>query len=349
MKGKNNSILAKALNEADTIRAGALKNAQDLLFSAFEPQFKKMWNNVLSEQVGVHNQDPMDGPEDGKYHQTEKEADLVNPEKAMHKEGDGPELLEQEEFDDELEENNIAEQDEDEEDLEEGSISEQDDEEDDEFLEQLDIDDDLEMDEQEEEEDDFEIEEQADDEDDFDLDEAADDEEELEEDAVIEVVDDISEAEEDDELDEQQAVTVAKDKASIQAANESLKKKLRNALTENKKLEAGIAKLSSRINEVNLFNAKVACANRIISTKTVNENVKKSALKTLDKCKTIKEIKITYLNFKNFASANRNKGTNIHETRNINAMKNRTSGLKPSNTASKAENNKMLRLAGLSD
>lgn len=381
---KNSSILTKALNEADTIRAGALKNAQDILLAAFQPHFKQMFDNVVNEQVGVVNQDPMDGPNPSKYDQDKSEADLVNPNNAMHAEGDGPELLEQEE--DEV----VEEQTEDDEVVEEQVEG------DDDFLEQLEMDPDL--DEQTDGADDVDIEvteqsdeedltieqgdlddlnvEQTDDTDDLDLEQADDfdlDNLDLEQTDDIEIVDEQTEDDEvveeqvEDEKVEEQAcekveeqdnpdVNTSKDASTVTAANEAKKYKLMNRqlvaknnqlVKENAQLVSGVQKLSARISEIQLFNAKVACANRILSTKSVNEGTKVSVLNTLDKCKTIREVKLAYSSFKNLVQNQTKRVASIKESRNLASLKNKTMGYrKPLVTES---DNKMLRLAGLKD
>jgi hypothetical protein len=389
MKEKNSSILTKALNEADTIRAGAMKNAQDILFQAFQPHFKQMFENVVNEQVGVVNQDPMAGPEASKYDQDKAEADLVNPSNAMHKEGDGPELLEQEDdVDLDLEEQEgaddedfleqleaetgdepIEEQEEDL-DLEEQAEADADDL----NLEQEDIDDleveqdetdDLDLEEQADETDDLDLEEQVEDDDmDFDMSEQADDVDDLQfEQDDIEVVDDETSEQEDMEdldLEEQDTpnVNISKDAASKTAANENKKLKVQNSrlksrvnslLKENQKLNIGVTKLANKISEVTLFNAKVACANRVLSIRGLNEDSKVTVLNTLDKCKNIREVKVAYTSFKNFLRTNSVKRTNsIKESRNIAALRTKTVGYRKTNVISEADN-KMLRLAGLKD
>lgn len=392
MKEKNSSILTKALNEADTIRAGALKNAQDILFNAFQPHFKQMFNNVVNEQVGVVDQDPMDGANPSKYDQDTLDANLINPTNAMHKEGDGPELLEQDEEELDLEEQdgmndeefleqlesdiNLDEQDEDSEiQVEQNDLEDLEEQDEDEFEIDEQEEEELEIDEQDEDE--FDLDEQ--DEDELEIDEQEEDELEIDEQDDIEVIDDeaMEQDEEDDivideqdeeefELDEQDDIEIIDDETSEQdnpdvnpskdadyktAVNEarklkSINKKLR---LENKKLSVGVKKLANKISEVNLFNAKVACANRVLSIKGLNENTKVTVLNTLDKCKNIREVKVAYTSFKNFVKTNNIKKQNtIKESKNLAALKSKTIGYKKQNTINESDS-KMLRLAGLRD
>jgi hypothetical protein len=369
---KSNAMLQKAINEADTIRAGALKNAQDILLNAFQPHFKKMFNDVLSEQVGVHDQDPMDGP-DNSYNQVGKESDLQNQEDDVNVHGKGPELLEQEE---ESDEDVIDEQ---EETDDEEMVDEQEEEsDDDDFLEQIDVDmeddelseqedDEIEIvDEQEEEDDDF-LEEQSEEDEDF-LEEQSEEDDELmdeQSEDEIEVDDDVIDEQEDDEIEivdeqeedeielDEQDVNISKDPATITAANENkkLKARVKDLVKENTKLNKGISQLASKIKEINLFNAKVACANRILSQKNLSEKVQVSLLDTLDKCKTINEVKLAYSSFKNIAKSFKSSQSNfVRESRNINTLRHKPSFSKQNKTSVISEaNKKMLRIAGISE
>jgi hypothetical protein len=335
---KSNSLLSKAINEAETIRAGAMKNAHEILFNTFQPKIKNLFNEVLKEQVGVVNQDPMYGPDPTKYDQDKAEADLQNPENAMHQEGDGPELIEQEELenpdelpeqedDEELVVTDLPEQDDEETNFED--LPEQDDEETN-FEDLPEQDDEInfeDLPEQDDEVDDFElpeqndeVDEQNDEVDDEDLPEQDDEEisfEDLPE--QDDKVDDEDLPEQDDEVDdfelpedieviddedlpEQTDVNPSLDQDVKRLANENVKFKstIRNLRRQNQGLKEGIELLRKKIAEVSLFNAKVGAANKITSYKGLTEGQKIKMLEAFDKCKNIREVKLTYTNFKNF-------------------------------------------------
>jgi hypothetical protein len=357
---KSSSILNKALNEADTIRSSALKNAEDILFQAFSPKFQKMFDSVV-EQVGIHDQDPMDGPNPSKLDQDEKESELENPDNAMHNQGEGPELLEQEEESDdeeleeqeEVEDDDIEEQDDDDWEVEE--IKEQED--DDEELEEQEEDDEIE--EQEDDDEELEEQEEDDEEDVIEIVEQEDDDEELEEqdDDDIEMEEQLEEQEDDDEEIEEQDtpdVNVSKDSKTVTASNEQLKKenktlktKIHRLFNENKKLNAGVVSLSKKIKQINLFNAKVACANSVLTSGGIDEDIKVEALKSLDKCKNISEIKVAFDSFRSMLAVSKKKNSTLRESRNINALKNKNMGYKK--TEANSADNKMLRLAGITE
>lgn len=344
LMGKSNSILNKALNEADTIRTSALKNAEDILFQAFSPKFQRMFDSYVNEQVGTHNQDPMDGP-DGSFDQSDKEAhDNLDPNDSPIQDGEGPELLEQEEVeDDDIEEQ--TEGDEDVDDLDEqeeeddwvvdeiDSIVEQDEEED--MDEQFGDDDEDDVDEQAEEDDEIiEVVEDDDDE----IDEAADDEED----------------EGDDEVEEQlapaatAATTKTEQLSTLKAENALLRKKYNKVVKENNDLAKGVLQLSRKVKQINLFNAKVACANSILSSKGIDEDIKVTALRSLDKCKRIAEVKVAFNSFKSLLTLNKKKNATLRESRNLNSIRNKNVASQRS-TQESYNDTKQLRLAGLID
>jgi len=112
-------------------------------------------------------------------------------------------------------------------------------------------------------------------------------------------------------------------------------------------LNNGVLALSKKIKQINLFNAKVACANSVLTSKGIDEDIKVEALKNLDKCKNISEIKVAFGSFKSMLAISKKKNSTLRESRNINALKNKNMGYK------KAEINpadaKMLRLAGITE
>lgn len=380
---KSNSLLSKAINEAETIRAGAMKNAHEILFNTFQPKIKSLFNEVLKEQVGVVNQDPMDGPEPAKYDQDKADSDLQNPENAMHAEGDGPELLEDEGFenpdgDDELPEQDdeelvvtdLPEQGDDE--LNFDELPEQDDEfadapadelpeQGDEFEAPAD-----ELPEQGDEEvDDFMLPEQDDEftdapedmpeqDDEFatdeveegcDLTEQEDDEFALPEGEEIDVVDD-------ETIPEQTNVNPSMDQDVKKLANENrnLKVKVNNLVKRNKELAEGVENLRKKISEVSLFNAKVGAANKITSYKGLSEGQKIKMLEAFDKCRNIREVKLTYTNFKNFVRSLEDR-KRVTESRKVNKIQ-RTLSSKNVATAKRSaimseEQRKTLKLAGI--
>jgi ribosomal protein S18 len=348
---KNNALLSKAISEANTIKSGAIKNAHEILLETFSPKITEMFNQVVKEQVGVHNQDPMDGP-DAKYNQLDGKTDVQNQEDDVNLHGDGPQLLEDEGLENADEDMTNEQDDMSTDDDMDFNFDDETDEQNDSFG-----DDDME----------FEIEddsnEQADDmggDDDFNFDfddEASEQDDSLDVDDTLDMSDSTDEQDDsieimDDEapVEEQVEVSPETNPDVVKAANEAKAYKAKNAklVAENRELSEGIEKLRKKIAQVNLFNAKVACANKITSNSSLQEGQKVKILEAFDNCKTLREVTMTYDNYKSLIKtiSSRNK---IQEARLRNSIKpNQQSRIEAERKETiNEEMRKNLKLAGL--
>jgi len=312
---KSNSNLAKAINEADTIKAGALRNANDLLIEQFRPKIKNFINSALNEQaLGLDETVPSD------FDPSAGEDGVENPQNTINVGGGGIPLTEQEEEDlenpeDIVEQDNV--------DFDDEEIVEQEDInlDDENISEQEDIDlDDEDISEQDIDLDDEDISEQEDiDLDDEDISEQVNDFNDLDDDAIIEIddeeLDDDSISEEDDkdvtddedDIDEDVDVNSAYSDEILNSTNESrnfrklkieyrnLKRANANLKRENAKYNKGILILRKRLQDVNLFNEKLSYSMKVINNKpNLSQKQKRSIVEQFDNCKNIREVKITF-------------------------------------------------------
>ena len=373
----SNSILAKAINEADTVKAAALKNASEVLLEAFRPQIKKQIRQ-FSEQLNL------DSPTPSNFDQDANGAGVPNIEDDINQGGAGVPVLEQDdefvddeiiEQEDDLEDpEEIVETDEeetddeeekddedDEDDKKEKSVKEQYEDEDDEIIE---IDDELEDEEMMEQ--DFEDDEDIIEQDDLDdeLDDEVmeqdlnfDDEEMIEQDdfsdddEIIEIEDE----DEDDEImeqfeDDEESVdtNVSFDSSMKQAANESFTK-VRRLRNENLKLKRGIGILRKKLAEVNLFNQKLAYSMKTINKRpNISRAQKRSIIEQFDNCKNLREVKLTFNTInKTFHQKQKPVLKKGRISESVKRTLNNVRNAKLNSTGSST--NRMLKLAGISE
>ena len=298
------NLLKEAIADAKAVRETALQNAKAALEEAFTPRLQSMLSQKLKEdeyeedEVAVEEDDddddddeekPLDvdpedeGPESG----DEGEAEVPSDEGGEEAYDDGEEVGDGEEpvgddvaVEPESEEEDLdveaivreLEAEEDEEAPEEGDYSESETEEDEEVAETIEVNGQKYSIVKEEEAEEDEV-----------AEESVTTEEEAEEDegeAVEEIVD-LSELldeleEEETEEDEDVAEEVAK---------------LQGDLTEHRKV---IKYLKSKLNEVNLLNAKLLFTNKLFKTYNLNNNQKLRVVETFDRAKNSREIKLIY-------------------------------------------------------
>lgn len=350
---KNNTLLSKAISEANTIKSGAIKNAHQILLETLSPKITDMFNQVIKEQVGVHDQNPMDGPEEATYNQLDGKTDVQNPEDDVNIHGAGPQLLEDEGFENEDEPEMNEQEDEDMEfDFEDDSDEQED---------SSDMNDDI-----EEQDDDIEFEieddtnEQEDDDMEFDFDDDTDEQEDSLDmnDDTLDMSDTTDEQDDNLEIgdldeepvEEQVEVSPETNPDVVKSANEAKVLKAKNAklVAENKELVEGIEKLRKKIAQVNLFNLKVAAASKITSNSNLNESQKVKILDAFDSCKTSREVQMTFKNYKSLLKTLGSKNK-IQEARLRNSIKpNQPSKIESKNEKVLSEETiKNLKLAGL--
>lgn len=263
-------IVKEALDSAKVIKKQAFENAKKTLVEAMSTNLKSVVTETLDEQLneaGEKNQ-PAD------YHTQKKDKNLGTdrvgdeveaqgdtPNDDPAEKGDGPAIIEAGLEEEELDEMDLDIDDDD--DIEEVGIGEDFGEEDDDDEAEVDINIDADGD------DDMGGEEELD----IDVD---DDEEDMEE--VIEIVD------ESEELDSDQIV---EELVKLDRENKKLKK-------ENKRMEKALITLTNKMNEVNLFNARLAATSDLFRRVTLTKEQKERVINIFDETNNPSEVKRTY-------------------------------------------------------
>lgn len=272
-------IVQEALDNAKAMREAALENAKTTLVDAMATNLKSVVSEAITEQLSEEKDIPSD------YH-TGKKGQLGDdrmgdeiPAKGdtgddLTGEGDGPAIIEAgiEEEEEDMEETEDMEEAEDmdeEEDMEEGSYEDEDDmeegsyeEEDEEEMDMGDEGDDLESDDDDDMEEVIEITEEDDDE-------------------------DMDEGEEGDDEEEVTAEEIVGEMVKLDRENKQLRK-------ENARLSKAVKILNNRIDEVNLFNARLAATSELMRKVTLTKEEKERAIKILDSASSINEVKRSY-------------------------------------------------------
>jgi len=271
-------IVQEALDNAKAMREAALENAKTTLVDAMATNLKSVVSEAITEQLSEEKDIPSD------YH-TGKKGQLGDdrmgdeiPAKGdtgddLTGEGDGPAIIEagieeeeEEEMATDMEEAEDMEDMDEEEDMEEGSYEEEDE-------------DDMEEGSYEEEDEEMDM-------DDDDLD--SDDDDDMEE--VIEITeedDDDDEMEEGEDEEEVTAEEIVGEMVKLDRENKQLRK-------ENARLSKAVKILNNRIDEVNLFNARLAATSELMRKVTLTKEEKERAIKILDTASSINEVKRSY-------------------------------------------------------
>ena len=288
-KGESKDILEQAVADAAKVREAAIENAKEMIMKAFTPKIKALLSTRLNEE-----DQPAGYDEEGEQERIEGSDD-------PSEKGEGPAIIEgeeEEEIDVDMsdEEGDEGDEEEVDVDLDLGGEEEEDLDdmgEDDEELD-LDLDDEGEEedldDEGEEEEIDMDIEGDEDEEvdigeDDEELDIGDEEGEEGEEDDTIEIVDDEEGADEDGEEVE--------DEEMYEALEKTLKEN-KGLRRQNYRYRSVLRELKGQFEAVNLFNAKLVYANKMLHRGGLTKQQKIKMLETFDTASTIREVKIIY-------------------------------------------------------
>jgi len=269
-------IVQEALDNAKAMREAALENAKTTLVDAMATNLKSVVSEAITEQLSEEKDIPSD------YH-TGKKGQLGDdrmgdeiPAKGdtgddLTGEGDGPAIIEagieEEEDMEEAEDMEEGEDMDDADDMEEGSYEEEDE-------------DDMEEGSYEEEDEEMDM----DDDDDLDSDDDDDMEEVIE---ITEEDDDDDEMEEGEDEEEVTAEEIVGEMVKLDRENKQLRK-------ENARLSKAVKILNNRIDEVNLFNARLAATSELMRKVTLTKEEKERAIKILDTASSINEVKRSY-------------------------------------------------------
>ena len=142
------------------------------------------------------------------------------------------------------------------------------------------------LEDEDEEDSDIDVDIDVDDDEDDDIDEVLEIiEDEDEEDADVDVDIDVDDDEDDDELEER-GMMAKKVEAAV--------KENRTLRRENRRYEKALTFLKKRIDEVNLFNARLAAASDLMRKVSLTKNEKERVVEHFDKARTVGEVKRTH-------------------------------------------------------
>ncbi len=143
------------------------------------------------------------------------------------------------------------------------------------------------LEDEDEEDSDIDVDIDVDDDEDEDMDEVLEIiEDEDEEDADVDVDIDVDDDEDDDEDLEERGMMMKKVEAAV--------KENRTLRRENRRYEKALTFLKKRIDEVNLFNARLAAASDLMRKVSLTKGEKERVVEHFDKARTVGEVKRTY-------------------------------------------------------
>ena len=259
-------IVEEAVQAARKVKSSAFELARETLAEAMAPTMKKIVSENINEELGGGGDPPGNYDEDGEQKRIgDNQAAVGDTGEDLSDEGDGPAVIEAS-----LDEEDWEEEGEEEIDYEEEGDDELDlgDENDIEVGTDMDVDD---------EDDVIEIVE-----DDDEIDDIDDVEDEI-------VVDD------EDEIDTLENADVENTEMEASLKRETKLKKENSVLAKRcKKLETAVTSLKDKFNEVNLFNARLAGATKLMREVTLTEREKGRLISKFDECESVNEVRRVY-------------------------------------------------------
>ena len=152
---------------------------------------------------------------------------------------------------------------------------------------------------------------------DIDIDVDVDDDEDEDIDEVLEIIEDEDEDEEEDDEDVDVDVDVDEDvdveeRGMLNKKFEATVKENRQLRKENRRYERALTFLKKRIDEVNLFNARLAAASDMMRKVSLTKDEKERVIEHFDRARTVSEVKRTFRTLQEgYRSANRVKKQRI--------------------------------------
>ena len=264
-------IVSEAVQQAEAMKEAAYENAKSVLVEAMSTNLKAAVTEAIDEQIEDADVEAVAETEDAM-----DEASSDERQKYGGNKGDESKSRRDFEEGEDVTEDEYTE-DEDEEEIADDAYDVDDDagdEEGEEDLEEMDIEEVIEI-----------IEDEEDDDEDIDVDIDVDKDDDEEDD----------DEEDDDDMDEDQKYggnkgDESRSKRDFEAAiaeNKSLKK-------QNARYEKALTFLKKRIDEVNLFNARLAAASDVMKAVTLTKEEKEQVVDHFDSCKNVNEVKRTF-------------------------------------------------------
>jgi len=303
-------LLKEAIADAKAVRETALENAKIALEEAFTPRLQSMLakkiQSEIEEEEGEDWEDEEEAPEEEAPEEFEEDdedpSDEFSDEEPEEDMGDEEEEMEAEGYDesDIIEINGVKyapvvseeEDEEAEEEAEEDEVEEADDLDLEAVLRELE-EDESEEDESEEDESEEEVDESKEEE----VDESKEDEvdeskEEVEESTESEEVDESKEDEvnEDEDIDLEEVIAaLSEEENEEEATNEVVK--LQSELDEHRNV---VKYLRTKLNEVNLLNAKLLFTNKLFRSFGLTNDQKMKVVENFDRAHNLREVKLVY-------------------------------------------------------
>ena len=264
-------IVSEAVQQAEAMKEAAYENAKSVLVEAMSTNLKAAVTEAIDEQIEDADVEAVAETEDAM-----DEASIDERQKYGGNKGDESKSRRDFEEGEDVTEDEYTE-DEDEEEIADDAYDVDDDagdEEGEEDLEEMDIEEVIEI-----------IEDEEDDDEDIDVDIDVDKDDDEEDD----------DEEDDEDMDEDQKYggnkgDESRSKRDFEAAiaeNKSLKK-------QNARYEKALTFLKKRIDEVNLFNARLAAASDVMKAVTLTKEEKEQVVDHFDSCKNVNEVKRTF-------------------------------------------------------
>ena len=264
-------IVSEAVQQAEAMKEAAYENAKSVLVEAMSTNLKAAVTEAIDEQIEDADVEAVEEA----VEETEDamdEASIDERQKYGGNKGDESKSRRDFEEGDDVTEDEYSE-DEDEEEIADDAYDVDDDagdEEGEEDLEEMDIEEVIEI-----------IEDEEDDDEDIDVDIDVD-------------KDDDEDDEEDDDIDEGEYGGNKGDESRSKREFESTVAENKELRKQNARYEKALTFLKKRIDEVNLFNARLAAASDVMKAVTLTKEEKEQVVDHFDSCKNVNEVKRTF-------------------------------------------------------
>ena len=253
-------IVSEAVEQAEAMKKAAYENAKSVLVDAMSTNLKQAVTEAIDEKI---DEDVDETSEEIQDEITTPDTDSASIAEAGVEDDEELEL--------------------------EASIQEEDDDEDDNIDVDIIVDDD-----DDDEEDDDDIDEVIEIVDEIDMDED-EDEEEIADDAYdVDDDDDVDNVDELEEEDDDDWGGKKGDESKSRRDYESTVRENKQLRRENKRYEKALTFLKGRIDEVNLFNSRLAAAQDVMRKVSLTKTEKEAVVESFDGCRTVGEVKRTF-------------------------------------------------------
>ena len=265
-------IVSEAVQQAEAMKSAAYENAKSVLVEAMSTNLKAAVTEAIDEQIEDADVEAVEEA----VEETEDamdEASIDERQKYGGNKGDESKSRRDFEEGDDVTEDEYSE-DEDEEEIADDAYDVDDDagdEEGEEDLEEMDIEEVIEIIEDEE-----------------------DDDEDIDVDIDVDKDDDEDDEEDDDDIDEGEYGGNKGDESRSKRDFESTVAENKELRKQNARYEKALTFLKKRIDEVNLFNARLAAASDVMKAVTLTKEEKEQVVDHFDSCKNVNEVKRTF-------------------------------------------------------